>query len=201
MATKQTIKTPAVKGHFVYLVDPYTNPKTGKETYKITIAIPKKDPFWLEFKKLVVREQEENFGKKATVQNCVLDGDNDGAGNAKYPGCYYMTCNTKFKPRVITPEGVVLANNEDVYSGAIYKCLVHTYSVTFDSTKRVCCGLSAVMKVDDGERIGGSSTIVDPFDVFGIEKTGDFEDDKEVEETPTKEVDTNSTFIEDDIPF
>ncbi len=200
MATKQTIKTPNVKGHFVYLIKPYTNPKTGKETYKITIALPKNDPFWASFKELVKAEQEENFGKKANVQHCVMNGDDDGAGNAKHPGCYYMTCNTKYKPRVISPEGIVLSSEEDVYSGAIYKCLVHTYSISFDSTKRVCCGLSAVMKVDDGEKVGGAGE-VDPFTVFGVEKVGGFEDDADIEEAPPIKQDRNEDFIEDDIPF
>lgn len=85
---------------------------------------------------------------------------------AKYAGWIFINVSTKDRPGVVKPaqNGVVpITDENDIYAGAFVIASVGPYAYDQKGNKGVSFGLNNVMKVADGERIGGRPSAAQDF--------------------------------------
>ena len=183
---EQRFFTPEFTGSFVNLIEPKKqenddgSPKDPK--FCITIVLPHDDAFWNKLDTYVEKAAIKRFGevpkKLVTTRHDGDDSDLD-----KYPefeGCYTIEAgNEKRRPEVLIrdSDGSIgeVVNPNDIYSGARYVATVRAGAWKYDAKNRkgVSLYLENVLKVRDGERLGGSTpSAMDDFGNYEPETSG-----------------------------
>lgn len=163
----------------------------GQEAkYSVSLIIPKDDKETLKVIKEAIEEAKElglsKFGgKKPTgLRTPVRDGDEERPDDDTYANSYFINANSKQKPKVLefikfTPDGKIKAepidSSDDVYSGMYAQVSVNFFAYNTSGNKGIAAGLGNVLKVDDGERLGGGSSAEDDFDLDDGDDDFDFE--------------------------
>ncbi|NQD97629.1 DUF2815 family protein [Staphylococcus xylosus] len=124
-------------------------PKTEKETIdKINKAIDKATQVGV----------SEKFGgkKPANVRNPLRDGDVEREGDKAYENAYFINAKSKRKPQIMDKEnGVYINDPEQFYSGCYMHVTVNFYPYAVSGSKGIACGLINILKIADGEPLGG----------------------------------------------
>ncbi len=101
----------------------------------------------------------------SNVRNPFRDGaekDSEGYG----PGTVFMNVSTKQKPGVVqnTPAGMQpIIDENDIYAGMYVMVSVSPYAYDQKGNKGVAFGLNNVLKVADGEPLGGRTSAANDF--------------------------------------
>ena len=96
-----------------------------------------------------------------SLKSPLRDGDQEFPDRPEYKGCYFINANNyNRKPTVIDSEFKPIDDPEEVYSGMYCKAHCNAYAFNRGVNKGIAFGLEHVMKVADGERLGGSYTSV-----------------------------------------
>lgn len=82
------------------------------------------------------------------------DGDAEKDDEA-YENSYFVNASSKNKPGVLDEQKNEMLNKEDLYAGCYVKADLNFYPFDFNGTKGIACGLNNLMKVKDGEKLGG----------------------------------------------
>lgn len=185
-----------LRGIFVHLITP--DDFGGREKYSITVLIDKKDKKTVSQVKGAIKAAmdkglADTFKGKNPKKAASPLKDGDDEDTAKYPyyeGCYYLKFSTSYKPTVIDKARHALTEESDVYSGAYY--MVSGFAMPYLNTGNygVTFVLGNVLKVADGENLGGTGgfDIDDDFgdeldaDDFADEDNEDEDEDDEDEE-------------------
>lgn len=158
LATKYV--TPEITCSFPYLFEKsdYT------EKYGLSIPIP--NDLEDEIKKIEVligNAAENKWGKKAReeigkkIVSPLRDGDEEKGEDEVYRGTTFFSANSTKKPGVVGPDLKPIMDMDDIYPGCIIRASVNFFAYDYKGKKGVSAGLQNVMKVRDGERIGGGS--------------------------------------------
>lgn len=107
----------------------------------------------------------------------------------EYANKIFFNANSTKPPGVIRKNGTDIIDNDECYSGALYRFQINFYP-TAKGSPRICAGLSNVMKVGEGQRMDGRQA---PSTAFKDHIEGKPEGDVEL--------DGGATFEDDDIPF
>lgn len=168
MSDLKIITRTPFRGSFCHLTEPSLpqgETDEAKARYQITIALPKKDPFWKEASAAVKAAATEKWGKiPAKFQSPIKDGDNnlDDDGNLKYPeheGCYTLQASSKRKPGAVGPDLKPIMTADELYSGAWYRATVRAFHWTHPTGgKGVSFSLENVMKVKDDDPLGSAAS-------------------------------------------
>ncbi|ERI06489.1 hypothetical protein HMPREF0083_05331 [Aneurinibacillus aneurinilyticus ATCC 12856] len=159
--------------------------------YSTAILIPKSDKETLRKIKTAVDAAKElgksKWGGKVPA-NCktpLRDGDEERPDDEAYAGHYFLNATSKNKPGIAKPIGKgpdgktkfqEITDTTEVYSGCYAKVSINFYPFDAKGNRGVAAGLNNVVKVQDGEFLGGRSSVDDEFaDV-------DFDDDVDYEE-------------------
>ena len=165
-ALKTKIVTPEIICSFPYLftVSDYT------QKYGLSIPIPKTDTDSIEKIKVCICNAAENkWGKKARVEvgkkieSPLRDGDAERDDDEVYSGTVFFSANSNKRPGVVDKALQPIISPEEIYPGCIIRASINFYAYDFKGKKGVACGLQNVMKVRDGEVIGGRSRAEDDF--------------------------------------
>lgn len=93
-----------------------------------------------------------------------------------FKGCTVVTLKSKTKPRIVDADLEEITDQSDVYSGCYVKAEITIYPYNGPSYYGVTIGLNHIMKIKDGEPLGGGAG--DPADVeWGDTSADDFDDD------------------------
>lgn len=95
--------------------------------------------------------------------------DGDEKEDANFHGHWYINAKSNTRPAVIDKHREPLTDAEDVYSGMWAMCSVSFFPYSSGGNNGIGAGLNSVMKVRDGERIGGSDGAND-FDEYADEE-------------------------------
>lgn len=168
MADKLTTKyvTPEITCSFPYLFEKsdYT------EKYGLSIPVPKElEEEITKIENMIGNAAENKWGKKARVEigkkiaSPLRDGDTERDDDDIYRDTIFFSANSSRKPGVVGPDLKPIMDMDDIYPGCIIRASVNFYAYDFKGKKGIACGLQNVMKVRDGDAIGGSSSAENDF--------------------------------------
>lgn len=162
----------------------------GDEKYSTAILIPKDDKETLKRIKAAVDAAKEQgrskWGNKIPA-NCKLplrDGDEERPDDEVYAGHYFLNASSTNKPGVAKPIGKgadgkmkfqEITDSTEVYSGCYAKVSLNMYPFDVKGNRGVAAGLNNIVKIQDGEFLGGRASLDDDF--ADAEFDEDYDDD------------------------
>lgn len=167
--------TGTVRLSYAHLFQPFSNNPDQDAQYSTVILIPKSDK-----KTLADIERAQNaaleagknskFGGKIppSWQNTLRDGDAEAdlERNPEYAGHMFMSVKSKTAPGVVDRRLNEIIDSTEVYSGCYAKVSINAFPYSVSGNKGVSFGLNHVMKVKDGEFLGGRSKPEDDFEAL-----------------------------------
>lgn len=166
----------------------------GIEWYSTAILIPKEDKETLRKIKAVVDALKEQAKAKYNgklpkdFHTPLRDGDEEEDKGEAYQGHYFFNAKSKKKPGIAKPIGKdgdgktkfqEITDTTEVYSGCYVKVSVNFYLFDQKGNKGVAAGLNNIVKVQDGEFLGGRSSLKDDFADEDFDDVVDISDDDE----------------------
>lgn len=165
----------------------------GDEKYSTAILIPKSDKETLRKIQAAVNAAVElgksKWGGKvpANIKKPLRDGDEERPDDEAYAGHYFLNATSKNKPGIAKPIGKgadgkikfqEITDSTEVYSGCYAKVSLNFYPFDAKGNRGVAAGLNNVVKVQDGDFLGGRSNVSDDFanEDFDTDDMGDDED-------------------------
>lgn len=170
------IITPEFRGSFVHVLEPHAMRVAPGEAqpeprYQITIPIPKTDPFWKKFDKLVEETAVAKWGKvPPKLKTPKKDGDDtdmDGNVRPEFAGKWSIQASSKKKPGIVDANLQPIMTADEIYSGAWYRASIRCYAWEHATGGRgVSVALDNCMKVRDDEAFSGRARAEDDFADF-----------------------------------
>lgn len=191
MADNTTTKviTGKVRLSYTHVFEPQIN-DSGKEQYGTAILIPKTDKETLRKIKAAIEAAIEQgkakWGGKIphNLKKPLRDGDEERPDDEAYVGHYFFNANSSNKPGIAKPIGKgadgktkfqEITDSTEVYSGCYAKVSINFYPFDNRGNRGVAAGLNNIVKVQDGEFLGGRSSVNDEFadEEFDVEVDDD----------------------------
>ena len=171
MENLTNITTGEVRLSFVHLFKPYAFQPGSEEKFSCTILVPKSDMDTMaRINAAIEAAKQRGISEKwngvapPMIPTPVYDGDgvrpSDGmAFGPECKGHWVFTASAKadYPPEVVDRQGNPIINQSEVYSGMFARVNVTFYPYAYGGKKGVGCGLGPVMKMRDGESLGGSA--------------------------------------------
>ncbi len=139
--------------------------------YSVSLIIPKSDKATLNKIKQAIENakimgKSNKFGGKipATLKSPLRDGDAERPDDEAYANSYFINANSNTKPGVVDKDCNTIMDQDEVYSGCFGRASVTFYPFNTNGNKGIACGLNHIMKLKDGEPLGGRSTAESDFD-------------------------------------
>lgn len=165
----------------------------GDEKYSTAILIPKSDKETLRKIKAAIEAAKElgksKWGGKipANLKTPLRDGDEERPDDEVYAGHYFLNATSKNKPGIAKPIGKgpdgktkfqEITDTTEVYSGCYAKVSLNFYPFDQRGNRGVAAGLNNIVKVQDGDFLGGRASVQDEFadEDFDADIDGDDED-------------------------
>lgn len=183
--------TPKVKGtqvvfgpcrlSYTYLFKKF-NPDGGEQggKYMTNVLIPSGETETLNaIRKAIAEAKAEGLKKKwggkepKKLDLPLRDGDDRDKDIDTYAGQMYLNAKCSSRPGIVDPRKNPIVDEDEVYSGIWAVVSVTFYPYDSNGNKGVACGLNNVMKVADGERLGGRSSVESDFADIDIETDDD----------------------------
>ena len=172
MTQTTKVKTVTGKVRFSYanVFAPKASVEGGTPKYSVSIIIPKSD------KETVAKLQKAFDDTKAaaaayfggTVPKGLKGGLRDGdeeKDDPAYAGCYFINANSAQKPGVVDADLNPILDQSEFYSGCYGRASITFYPYNAQGSKGIACGLNNVQKLEDGEKLGGSTSAAADFAV------------------------------------
>lgn len=146
----------------------------GEAKYSTAVLIPKEDVKTLKKIKEAVEEakkagKDSKWGGKipANAKMPLRDGDEEFPEDEAYAGHYFLNASNKQKPGIAKPAGKKdgktvfkeITDETEVYSGCYCKLSLNFYPFNANGNKGVAVGLNHIVKVQDGEPLGGGASL------------------------------------------
>lgn len=189
MANTKTTKmvTGLVRFCFCNVLTPRQN-DAGEDEYTCMLLIPKEDKKTLNtIRKMVDDLKKDYWGNKVPpkYKGPLRDGDEyvneeTGEQDPNRFGCYYMNVKSKFKPDVVNKYKEKIDDEREFYSGCYGLASINFYVYDNKTNKGISAGLSSILKIKDGEPLGGASSAEADFkdvDLSQYEDEDDYSDD------------------------
>lgn len=183
--------TGKVRLSYTHVFEPQEN-DSGDMKYSTAILIPKSDKETLRKIKAAVDAAKElgksKWGGKVPA-NCktpLRDGDEERPDDEAYAGHYFLNASSKNKPGIAKPTGKdgngktkfqEITDSTEVYSGCYAKVSLNFYPFDAKGNRGVAAGLNNIVKVQDGDFLGGRSSVNDDFANEDFDDTVDISDD------------------------
>ena len=141
----------------------------GEEKYSVSLIIPKSDKKTIKDIEKAVEAAKKagmpKFGGKipSNLKMPLRDGDIDREEDENYADSYFINANRKTKPGIVDKKGQPIIDSTEFYSGCYGHASITFYAFNSNGNKGIACGLNNLMKVEDGEPLGGRSRAEDDF--------------------------------------
>jgi hypothetical protein len=168
-SSKIKFVTDKVRFSFVHVFEP-AETLNGSLKYSASILIPKADKEGVAaFNKALEETKKANvnyFGGAIpkNLKGGLRDGDAE-KDDAVYAGHYFFNANSNEKPGVFDADKNDIFDKSDFYSGCYGRASITMYPYDVSGTKGIAFGLNAVMKTEDGEKLGGVTSSAADFAV------------------------------------
>lgn len=137
--------------------------------YSVALLIPKTDTKTISAINRAVEAAKQaglsKFGGKlpAKMKLPLRDGDEEYPDDETYAGHYFVNANCTQKPGLVYKNGQPIIDSTDLYSGCYGHAAINFYAFNTNGNKGIACGLNHLMKVKDGEPLGGRIKVEDAF--------------------------------------
>lgn len=160
-----------VRISFAHLFKPHVidggKPEDAK--YEVTALIPKEETATVEAVRKAIAEAKASgvsskWGGKVpnAYKECIKDGDEiDYDGYADH---WVIGARSGKRVPVVDARKNAITDEEDVYSGCYCRLSLGFFPYKSAGNVGVACGLNAVQKLADGERLSGGGNAADDFD-------------------------------------
>ena len=141
----------------------------GEEKYSVSLIIPKSDKKTIKDIEKAVEAAKKagmpKFGGKipSNMKMPLRDGDIDREEDENYADSYFINANCKTKPGIVDKKGQPIIDSTEFYSGCYGHASITFYAFNSNGNMGIACGLNNLMKVEDGEPLGGRSRAEDDF--------------------------------------
>lgn len=148
----------------------------SKPKYSISLLIPKSDKKTIDSIKQAIENAKKGglsiLGGKipANLKTPLRDGDLERPDDEVYMGCYFINANSVNKPGILDKYKNPIENPEDFYSGCYGYASINFYAFNTNGNKGIACGLNNLMKIEDGEVLGGKASAEMDFESVEAEK-------------------------------
>lgn len=170
MGEKSTkVITGKVRFSYVHVFEPHSVEEGQEKKYSVSLLIGKKDHDTMKKIEAAIEAAyelgKEKYGKtfanRAKLKMPLRDGDEDKTDDPVYEGHYFLNAgaNLNSKPTVVARDAkTILTSADEFYSGCYGRASVNFYPFSKNGNSGVAVGLNNLMKLADGERLGGSAS-------------------------------------------
>lgn len=174
MASANQVTTGKVRFSYVHLDKPVANQEGGEPKYSISLIISKSDTDTINrINQAIdsVKNDPVNAAKwggsvPKVLRGSLRDGDAEKEDPA-YANSYFINARAGAlqKPKMFNANKEEILDPSEVYSGCFGKASISFFAYNAAGNKGIGCGLNAVMKLEDGEKLGGNTVTADVFDI------------------------------------
>lgn len=175
------VVTNKVRFSYLHVFEPQSI--NGSEPkYSVSLIIPKSDTDTINKIKTAIKNATTagiaKLGGKipANLKNPLRDGDIDREDDENYKNSYFVNANCKTKPGLIFKNKQPITDELDLYSGCYGRASITFYAFNSNGNKGIACGLNNLMKLEDGEPLGGRVSAERDFDGLFEEEEIDIDD-------------------------
>lgn len=170
------VVTGKVRFSYATLFSPRAISEGDDAKFSVTLLIPKRDTATLTKIKSAFTAARQRYTERnpkaklpANLATTLHDGDgvreSDGEKfSDECHGCYVMTVSTKKPPLVLDATSRPIADESEIYSGCYGRAIFCAYVYDKKGNKGISAELQAVMKLHDGDPLGGSRATAEDFD-------------------------------------
>ena len=181
MANATQITTGKVRFSYLNVFSPRAINEGDQPKYSVTLLIPKSDKATVKKIKDAMEAaktsyMQRNSGKKlpASLKHTMHDGDgerpNGGEFGEECAGHYVMTVSSKNSPVLVYSDKTPITEPKELFSGCYGRAIINFYVYDTNGNKGISAGLNGLMKLYDGEPLGGGV-------VTDSDRDDDWEDD------------------------
>ena len=154
---------------YAHVFQPRKNEQSGKMKYDCCIVVSKDDKQAVQLINEAIEGAKalykEKFGApKGRLKTVVHDGDEDRPDDDTFAGKLYINASSNRKPGVKMIEAGMLVDcldEEEFYSGVKGAAGLRFYPYNNAGNTGISCNLDNLLKLEDGDRIGGGSMSAD----------------------------------------
>lgn len=163
------VVTGKVRFSYLHVWEPTSIEEGQEKKYSVSLIIPKSDKATIaKLNKAIEAAKEAGKAKlggkiPANLKTPLRDGDIERPEDEAYAGCLFLNANCKTKPGVVDKNLNPIMSQDDLYSGCYGRASVTFYAFNTSGNKGIACGLNNLMKLEDGESLGGRSTAESDF--------------------------------------
>lgn len=158
--------------------------------FSMSIIIPKSNPKLLtQIREAIDRAAQIDIVKLGGkippgLKQPLRDGDADPnkVGDPNYKNCYFLNASSKTAPGIVDINKKPITNQSEVYSGCYGYVSLNFYAFNTNGNKGIAAGLNNIMKVKNGEALGGRQSAEHDFGAMEVnyEDNGGFEIDSDL---------------------
>lgn len=175
---KKTIPTKVITGvcrwSYANVWQPKAIEEGAKPKYSVSLIIDKSDTATIEKIRAAIQAAYEEGAAKlkgtsksvpplSTLKTPLRDGDAERPDDPAYANSYFVNANSITAPGVVDADRQPIIDTSEVYSGVYGRASINFYAYATKTAKGIACGLNNLMKVKDGEPLGGHSRAEDDF--------------------------------------
>lgn len=158
--------TGKVRFSYLHVFEPYAGTPGQEEKFSVCLLIPKTDKETIALIQEAVDEaieqgQKTKWGGKVpkTLKLPLRDGDTDKdlENNPEYEGMFFINCSSKKRPGLVDSHKMDIMSSDELKSGDWGKASINFFPFSASGNNGVGVGLNHLMKMDDGEPLGGNS--------------------------------------------
>lgn len=160
-----------VRLSYVHVFVPTAIEEGQEPKYNVSIIIGKKDKFTLDRYKAAIKFAEDkaikekyNGVKPKKWKTPLRDGDEEKEEDEAYANSFFIGASSKRKPKVYDKDFSEILDPEELYSGVYARVKLNFYAYDVAGNKGIAAGLESIMKLSDGEPLGGGGG--DPYKDF-----------------------------------
>lgn len=174
--SKTKVVTGKVRFSYANVWTPTAIDADATKKYNVSLLIPKSDTVTVDKIKDAIEAACADFKSKnngklpKNFKMPLRDGDDEREDDEAYAGHYFVNASSLRQPLVLDADKEEILDKDEFYSGCYGRAVINFYFFDKAGNKGVAAGLNAVMKLKDGEPLGGASASAEDFD-------DDFEDD------------------------
>lgn len=154
------MNTGKVRFSYAHVFEPHAGQEGDKAKYSVSILIPKTDKVTLaKIEKAVEAAVVAGAAKVGTknlksLKRPLRDGDEEREDDENYAGMMFMNAATDHKPEIVDENLEYIMDKSQFYSGCWGRASVNFYAFA-GKQKGIACGLNALQKLEDGEKLSG----------------------------------------------
>ena len=164
------VVTGKVRFSYLHVWEPSAIEGSNEAKYSASLIIPKTDKVTIQKIQNAINSAISNGvmgkfqGKKPVNLKLPLrDGDAERPDDEAYANSYFVNASCKTRPGVVDINRNPILDQDEVYSGCYGVASITFYPFNVNGNKGIACGLNHLMKLTDGEPLGGRTTAESDF--------------------------------------